>query len=237
MAGFLRFLALFVALVAFLALVALPLAATPILTQMVRDMGLRSDSLRVSVALFDPMLMFGRSRSLHISAANVDLGPAAIGTLELTLGDVAPFDRTWRTVDGEITNVSVTTGGDTISVGSLRVTGEASAANATAHLTAAESEALIRFAAEREGLVLDRVQFSNEGVRVTVGGVEAQARLEVRGGALVLFPGTGDGGVPLLQPAPSDAWQLEEAWISDNGLNVRGIVDTTRLANQVTTPT
>jgi len=233
-AGLLRFLALFVALVAFLALVALPLAATPILTQMVRDMGLRSDSLRVSVALFDPTLMFGRSRSLHVSAANVDLSPATIGSLELSLGDVSLFDRTWRTVDGAITNISLTTGGTTVSVGSVRVTGEAGAANATAHLTAAESEALVRFAAEREGLVLDRVGFSNEGVRVTVGGAEALARLEVRGGALVLFPGTGYGGVPLLQPAPSDAWQLEEAWISDDGLNVRGVVDTRRLAEQVT---
>ncbi len=70
-------------------------------------------------------------------------------------------------------------------------------------------------------------------MRVTIQGVEAQARLEVRGGALVLFPGTG-GGVPLLQPAPSEAWQLEEAWISDNGLNLRGVVDTTRLAAEAT---
>lgn len=235
MAGFLRFLALFVVLVAFLALVVLPLAAAPILTQMVRDMGLRSDSLSVSVALFDPTLMFGRSRSLHISATNVDLSPAAIGTLELTLGDVSLFDRTWQTVDGEITNISLTSRGDTVNVGSVRVTGPAAAASATARLTAAESEALIRFAAEREGLALDKVAFSNEGVRVTIDGVEGQARLEVRGGALVLFPGTGHGGVPLLQPAPSDAWQLEEAWISDDGLNVRGVVDTTRLAAQVTT--
>lgn len=235
MAGFLRFLALFVALVAFLALVVLPLAAAPILTQMVRDMGLRSDNLSVSVALFDPTLMLGRSRSLHISASNVELSPAAVGSLELTLGDVSLFDRMWQTVDGEITNVSLTTDDDRISLGSVRVTGPANAANATARMTAAESETLIRFAAEREGLALDRVEFSNEGVRVTIGGVETQARLEVRGGALVLFPGTGDGGVPLFQPAPSDAWQLEEAWISDNGLNVRGVVDTTRLAEQVTT--
>ena len=235
MAGFLRFVALFAVLVAFLALVALPLAATPILTQMVRDMGLRSDSLRVSVAMFDPTLIFGRSRSLHISAANVDLTPAAVGTLELTLGDVSIFDRTWRTVDGEITNISVTTGGETIRVGSVRVIGEANAAAATARLSATETESLIRFAAQREGLALDSVRLTNEGVRVSVQGVEAQARLEVRGGALVLFPGSGDGGVPLLQPAPSDPWQLEEVWISDNGLNVRGVVDTTRLAEQLTT--
>ena len=55
----------------------------------------------------------------------------------------------------------------------------------------------------------------------------------MRGGALVLFPGIGLGGVPLVQPAPADPWQLEEAWISDSGLNIRGVVDTTALARQV----
>ena len=55
----------------------------------------------------------------------------------------------------------------------------------------------------------------------------------VRGGALVLVPGTGTGGVALIQPAPSDGWRLEEAWISDEGLNLRGTVDTTVLATEV----
>ncbi|MEX2548498.1 MAG: hypothetical protein WD830_12050 [Chloroflexota bacterium] len=235
MGGFLRFLALFCVLVAFLGLVVVPLLATPILTQMVRDMGLRSDSLRVSVDLFDPSLLIGRARNLHIVAGDVDLSPAGIGSLDLTLGDVSFFDRTWGTVEGELQNISVTSGGQTLTLGSIRVTGEAGEARTTARLTATETEALIRFAAEREGLRLNSVEFSNDVVRVTVHGVSADARLEVRGGALVLFPGTGDGAVPLLQPAPSDGWQLQEAWISDNGLNVRGVVDTTRLADQVTT--
>src|SRR5262245_6234544 len=43
--GFLRFLVLFAVLVAALVLIALPLALSPLLTQAVRDMGVRSDSL------------------------------------------------------------------------------------------------------------------------------------------------------------------------------------------------
>ncbi len=101
-------------------------------------------------------------------------------------------------------------------------------------MTAAQTESLIRFAAGREGLRIDRVLFTDQGVRVTLHGTNAEGRLEVRGGALVLLPGTGEGGVPLIQPAPSDAWQLEEAWVSDNGLNIRGLVDTTRLAENLT---
>jgi len=232
-AGFLRFLAFFAVLVAVLGLVVLPLAATPILTQMVRDMGLRSETLRVSVDLFDPNLLIGRARNLHIVASNVDMSPAGVGAVDFTLGDVSFFDRTWGTVDGELTNISVTSGGQTLTLGSVRVTGPADEASATARLSASETESLIRFAAEREGFRLDHVQFSNDGVHVTMRGGEDNAQLQVRGGALVLV-GSGIGGVPLIQPAPSDDWQLEEAWISDNGLNVRGVVDTTRLAEQVT---
>ena len=67
MGGFLRFLAWFALLVAGFVLVALPLLLGPILTQMVRDMGLRADDLRVSVALFDPLLILGRSRQVTLS--------------------------------------------------------------------------------------------------------------------------------------------------------------------------
>jgi hypothetical protein len=231
--GFLRFLALFLVLVGVMVLVVLPLAVGPFLTQLLRDQGLRSDSLQVTVAMFDPFLVVGRSRSTHLSATDVDFTSTTVGSLELTLGDVSLFDRTWGTVNGEIRDVAVRSSTETVSVGTLAVTGPAQAATATARLSAAEGEALIRAAAARQGLRVDRVLFSGVGVRVTIGGVEAAGRLEVRGGALVLFPGSGLGGVPLVQPALADPWQLEEAWISDAGLNIRGVVDTTALARQV----
>ena len=231
--GFLRFLALFGVLLALLVLIALPLAAGPFLTQMVRNMGLQSDSLQVSVALFDPFLVLGRSRSTHVSARDVDLSPAIVGSMELTLRDVSFVDRTWQAVDGELSNISISTNGETLRLGSIHVSGDAADASANARLSAAESESLIRAAAQRQGLRFDDVSFSNAGVRITTDGAVENARLDVRGGALVLFPGNGDGGVPLIQPAPADPWQLEEAWISDDGLNVRGTVDTTRLATDL----
>jgi hypothetical protein len=200
---------------------------------MVREMGLRSQSLDVTVAMFDPLLVLGQSRSTHVSARDVDLSPGTVGTLELTLGDVSFFARTWGSVDGEISDIAVTTSGETLRLGSITVSGPAEAADATAHLSADDSEELIRVASDRQGLELDAVSVSNAGVSVTIGGVSGDAQVEVRGGALVLLPGTGHGGVPLIQPAPADPWQLQEAWISNDGLNVRGLVDTTRLAEQL----
>ncbi len=222
-------------LAAVLVFVVVPLLAGPILTQMVRDAGVRSNNLAVTVALFDPSLLFGRSRSMHISADEVDISPAGVGSIELTLGDVSFFDQTWATVDGEIRDIRLTTGGQTFAVDTLTVDGPADSANATARLSAAQTEALIRFAAEREGLRIDDVRFSDTGVHVSLRGVAADAQLDVRGGALVLVPPGGQGGIALIQPAPSDAWQLSEAWVSDEGLNLRGVVDTRRLVEAVTT--
>jgi hypothetical protein len=231
--GFLRFLALFAVLVGVFVLIVLPLALSPILTQSVRDMGLRSNNLSVTLALFDPTIVLGRSRSLHLDADDVDLSPATAGSLELTLGDVSFIDRTWGTVDGEMNDVALTTGGQTFTLDSLRVTGPADAANATARLTAEEAEALIRYSARRQGLQLDDVTFGDQGIRIKTHGVTADAQLRVIGGALVLAPDNGLPAVPLIQPAPSDPWRLDEAWISDDGLNIRGTVDTTQLASQV----
>ena len=232
MRGFLRFLALFALLVAFLVLVALPLAAGPFLTQMVRDAGPRSDSLAVTVALLDPSLLLGRSRSMHLSAAGVDLAPARVGSIELTLGGVSLFDRTWETVDGQISDVSLTSGGETVRLDAVSVSGPAEAATATARLSSAEAENLVRVAAEHEGLHLDDVTVDDRGVNVTIAGVEQEGRLEVRGGALVLFPGNHDP-VPLVQPTARDGWQLDEAWLGEGGLNVRATVDTTQLASEL----
>ena len=230
MAALLRFLAFFAALVAVLLLVVLPLAATPFLTQMVREMGVRSDSLSVSVELFDPLLVVGRARRVHVYADNANLAPLSVGTVDITLSGASFFDRSWESVSGDLENVSLVTSTDTVGVDSIRIDGPAKAASATARLSGAQTEALVKVAAAREGLNIDSVHLTDSGVRITVRGLEANARLDVRGGALVLLSGSGNGGVPLIQPAPSDPWQLSETWISDGGLNIRGVVDTTRLA-------
>ncbi|MEO6351435.1 MAG: hypothetical protein ABIP53_12355, partial [Candidatus Limnocylindrales bacterium] len=179
MGRFLRFVAFFVLLVGVLGLVVLPLIASPILTGMVRDMGLKSDTLKVSVELFDPLLFVGRARAVHITAYAVDISPAGIGSMDLTLGGASFFERSWQTVDGELRDVSLTTGGERFTVGSVKVTGEAEEANATARLTGPELEALVKFAAGRAGMSVDAVLLTNEGVRVVIGGVAGPGRIEV----------------------------------------------------------
>lgn len=224
MAGFLRFLVFFVLLLGVFVLVILPLLLSPLLTQMVRDAGLRSGTLEVTVAPLDPTLLLGRSRQVNLVATGVEAPPAHVGRLDLAVGDASYFDRSFATVEGQLSDISLTIRGDQISVASIRVNGPAQAATAVATLNASQTEDLVRLAARRVGVNVESVVVSDTGVTVSVAGIEAGARLTVQGGALLLDPGVGVA-IVLLQPAPSDPWALNEAWISPEGLNVRGTVD------------
>jgi hypothetical protein len=228
-AGFLRFVVFFVLLLGVFVLVVLPLLLSPLLTQMVRDAGLRSGTLDVTVAALDPTLLLGRSRLVRLVATDVDAAPARIGHMDISVGEASYFDRTFETVDGELADIELDVRGDTARIASIRVDGPADAASALATLTPTQTEHLVRMAAQRVGVNVDSVIVTDSGVLVNVAGVETQARLAVQGGALLLDPGIGVA-VVLLQPAPSDPWSIEEAWISSEGLNVRGTVDMRRLA-------
>lgn len=233
MAGFLRFLAFFVLLLAGFVLLVLPFLLSPLLTQLVRDAGLRSGTLDVTVAPLDPTLVLGRARQVTLVATDVDMPPARIGRVDVTVGEASYFDRTFQTVRGEMIDVSLTMGGDTVDIATINIDGPSEAAAATAVLDAAQTERLIRLAARRVGIEVTNVLVSETGVTVNAAGVEARARLAVQGGALLLDPGVGVA-VVLLQPAPSDPWSLSEAWITRDGLNVRGTVDVRRIAHELT---
>jgi hypothetical protein len=229
---FLRFMAFFVLLVAAFVLIGLPLLLGPLLTDMVRSAGLKSDTLSVSVAPFDPTLLLGRARKITLIASGVDASPAHIGNVNLSVGNASYFDRSFETVTGSMDDVTVTVNDAPVHIGNISVDGPAEAANATAQLSATDTDRLIRLAGKRAGLTIDEVHVGDSGVTVKVSGIDANAKLAVSGGALVLDPGVGDA-IVLLQPAPSDPWQLKEAWVDADGLNVRAVVDMTALVDRV----
>ncbi len=234
MGRFLRFVAFLVLLAAAFVLIALPLLLGPFLTQLVRNGGLTADSLSINVGLFDPTLLLGKAHRITLVASGLDASPARIGEVNLTIGDASYSDRSFQTVTGNLNDVSVTVNGsDNVHIGDITVDGPSDAANATAHMSATDTDRLIRLAGERAGLTIDDVRVSDSGVTVKVGGLDTTAKLAVSGGALVLDPGVGDALV-LLQPAPSDPWKLQEAWVSADGLNVRAVVDIARLTRNIT---
>jgi hypothetical protein len=231
---FLRFLVFFGLLAAAFVLIALPLLLGPLLTQLVRNAGIQADTLSVSVAPFDPTLLLGRAHKITLVASGLDASPARIGDVNLSIGDASYPDRSFQTVSGELSDVSLTiNGSEDVHIGDISVDGPANAANATAHLSATDTDSLIRLAGQRAGLTIEDVRMGDSGVTVKISGIDSAAQLSVVGGALVLDPGVG-GKIVLLQPAPSDPWQLQEAWISADGLNVRAVVDIARLTRNLT---
>ncbi len=232
MTSLLRFAAFAVVVVGLLVFLVVPVVASPVLTQMVRDMGLQADDLDVRIEYFDPSLFAGRTDSLQIRASNASMPPATVGTLDLTFGGVSFIDRTFQTIRGELLDVVVVASGLSFSVESIQVSGPASAATASGSLNEAQSEHLVRTAAQRVGVTLDDVRFVSGSLRIRTGGIETPARLAVRGGALVLQL---DAGPPvlLLQPAPTDPWRLTDAYVTERGITIAGVVDAMRLAQRI----
>ena len=159
---------------------------------MVRDAGLKADTLSVSVAPFDPTLLLGRARKITLIASGVDASPARIGSVNLSIGDASYFDRSFKTVSGYARRRD--RDGQRmrpVHIGDVTVDGPADAASATAQLSATDTDRLIRLAGKRAGLTIDEVHVGDSGVTVKVSGIESDARLAVSGGALVLDPGVG----------------------------------------------
>ena len=232
MASFLRFAAFSVFMVGLLVFVVVPAVASPMLTQMVRDVGLRGDDLNVSIEYFDPSLLGGNAESLTIRGRNVELPPALVGNLDLRFGNVSLIDRTFETITGQLDNVTLAAGGLTVQVASVQVDGPAAAALATGRFSADQTELLVEGAARRAGLELEDVRLVDGGLRMSLAGLETGAGIAVQGGALVLSPEAGPA-VLLMQPAPSDPWRLSEAFVSSSGVTVRGVFDATTLAGDL----
>lgn len=232
MGSFLRFAAFFTLLVGVLVFVVLPAVASPVLTQMVREMGLRGDDLDVSIEYFDPSLLSGNADSVTIKGRNVELPPALVGNLTLRFGSVSLVDRTFATITGRLEDVTLAAAGLTVRVESVDVDGPSSAAAATGRFDADQTRQLVTGAARRAGLQIDDVRLVDGGLQMSVGGLETGAAIAVRGGALVLSP-EGVAPVLLLQPAPSDPWRLSEAFVSPTGVTVRGVVDAATLAERI----
>ncbi len=224
----------FVVAATLLAVVGVPLLLAPVLTQMVRDAGVRGGELHVSVGWFDPSLFSGRAGELNIEGRDVTLGPASVGGLDLSLLDASLSDQTFEGVRGNLRDVEMTTGGIRVQVARVEIDGPASAANVASHFTPMQGADIVRQAADRAGVNLDSVAFVDGGLRVTIAGITTRAGIGVEGGGLVLKPGAGPS-ILLLAPVPSDPWRLSEAWVSPEGITVRGVVNAAALARWATT--
>jgi hypothetical protein len=229
----LRFLLFFSVMVGVLVFVILPALISPMLTQYVRDLGVRADTLTVSVDTFDPALLSGRAGRLRVEGTNVEIGRATVGRLDITLGNVSFFDRSFGSVNGQMDDVSVAASGVSAEAMLVNLVGPSTKTSATGQFDSQQSEDMVKAAAKRAGFTLDKATLVDGGLRLQTGGIAVNAAISVEGGALVLRPSVGSPMI-LLQPAPSDPWQLDEAYVSEGGITVRGTFDAARIASGIT---
>jgi hypothetical protein len=227
-----RFVVFFIVVVGLLVFLVLPTMLSPLLTQFVRDMGVRADDLNVTVDAFDPALFSGRAVRLRVEGTNVEIGRTRVGDMDVTFGNVSIFDRSFETLNGQLDDVVVASGGASAGAVQVNVLGPADNASATGQFDDAQSEAMVKLAAKRAGVTLDSARLVDGGIQLTLGGVEVAAGISVEGGALVLRPRIGEP-ILLLQPNTSDPWRLSEAYVSPSGITVRGTIDASRIAGQI----
>lgn len=201
MRGCLFTLVLGVVVLALIVVFGLPIAAASVLTAGVTANGLQADDTRVTVTSDPPTdLLFLHADEVRIRATDATFRDLRIGTLDVTLRDVAIVDRTAAGVDGRLDAVVVPdVGGREVRLTSIVLEG-GRPASATTTLAAADAEALIERAIAGElGARPSRVSLAAPDVLTVVVGVQLDGRLAVSGaGDLVVRMASGPlAGRPL----------------------------------------
>jgi hypothetical protein len=183
--------------IGFVIVVGLPAAAAGILTAGLSTAGLLADDTTVTVTSDPPTDFLAlRADTVRVTATDATFRGMEIGALDLALGDVHVLERTAGSVDGKLTNVTVTTaGGRRITLEQITLLGGLDGITTTTVIPNGQAEQLIADAIEAQtgrrptSVTLrapDRVSF-------TLGGTKVAGRFAVTAdGDLVV---RGDGGL------------------------------------------
>lgn len=145
MRGCLFTLVLAAAVIAFVILVGLPAVAAGVLTTGVRAAGLDAADTTVTVASNPPTDLLGlHADSVRVRATHATFRGVAIGSLDVTLSNVAIVDRTIGGVSGTLRDVTVPDiGGRPASLQAITLSGTGGALTASTTIPAAQAQAMV----------------------------------------------------------------------------------------------
>ena len=183
--------------IGFVIVVGLPSAAGAILTAGLSTAGLVADDTTVRVTSDPPTDLLGlRADSVRVTATDATFRGMEIGALDLALGDVQVLERTAWSVDGLLTDVTVTgADGRRITVERITLLGGPGGIATTTVMPNGQAKALIADAIEAQtGSRPTSVTLgAPDKVSFTIGGTKLAARFSVNpGGDLVV---RGDDGL------------------------------------------
>jgi hypothetical protein len=212
--------------IALLVVVGLPQVYAGIMTGALTAAGLQADDTTVHVESDPPTdLLRLHADTVTVRATDATFRELAIGSLDLTLHDVAIIDRTADSIDGTLSDVDVTlTSGATVTLDEIRVAGDPDAIRATTTIDGDEAESLIAAAVEeRIGIRPTSVRLAAPDTLTIKAGVTVAGRLAVNAdgdlvvhltedpagiGELVLLRGTTDLPIGLTDVAVTPAGDL-----------------------------
>jgi hypothetical protein len=130
---------------AFGVVVGLPAVASAVLTAAVTAAGLQSADTTVIVTSDPPTDLLGlRADRVHVRATDATFRGIAIGDVDVVLGDVAILDRTARTVDGSLADVTVPdVGGHPLALKGISLSGGGETVTASTTIDGRDAESLL----------------------------------------------------------------------------------------------
>lgn len=159
--------------IALLVVVGLPQVYAGILTGALTAAGLHADDTSVTVSSDPPTDLLGlHADTVTVTATDATFRGMRIGSLDLRLGGVAALDRTAESVDGTLSNVTLSdVGGEAVVLDEIGVGGDSTGLTATTTLAGSEAERLIaRAIEERAGIAPDSVTLlAPDTLRVELG--------------------------------------------------------------------
>jgi hypothetical protein len=199
MRGCLFTLLLGAAAIALLVVVGLPQVYAGVVTGALTAAGLSADDTTVHVASDPPTDLLGlHADTVTVTATDATFRELEIGSLDLTLHDVAVLDRTADTVDGTLSDVTVAlSDGAAITLDEIRIAGSQDAIRATTTIDGAQAEALIADAVERRiGIRPSSVRLTAPDTLTIDAGVSVTGTLDVSAaGDLVIHLPENQAGV------------------------------------------
>ena len=233
MGSLIRFVLAIATLVAVVAVLAVPIGASQLASNLAREAGFSGSNLKVSVDLLGPALLSGAAQSVHLEGDDVGVPHGVVGHVDVTLDDVSLSDHSFASVSGTLTSVRINAPGGPVTVGTVTLDGPSRRMRATGSLSASESRKLVRNVANDAGLQVDNVMLQEGKVTLENGSQTMDASLRIAGNALVLDQ-PGRASTVLVAPAPSEQWQISSVDVSVSGIRVGLDVDAQGLANSLT---
>ena len=206
----------------------LPFGASWLATNALGAVGFSGTGTTVEVnANLPPRILTGYADSIRLTSTQVGVGDLHAATIDLTLGGVALFDRTIRTVRGTLGGVRVPDPeGQPVTFETVSIDGDAKLAASTLTISNAEANRLALAQLNAHGITGTVAFVAPDKVSVTAGGKPQACHLRVIAGALVLVPdGNALPTLTLIAPGDGNPFHLSSATIGLKSITLVGTID------------